>query len=399
MDNLLVDLKKALDTSATNGNNVLDPVLLSNVISNQARIQPIIRNIIPRKAWQGKSYTWDVQTTPGDAETQPDGGTLSLIDGTYTQSTVNASYFYHTSFITNPALVAAQELIDLVSMRVGEASKAVLRKENSAIFNGDPNNGTFPGLAVSLNGNANFSTFVGATATRYMYGQADIALRAQGYTPSVWVVSPNLYGGIMQAAFNNVRFVGIADPANFGYPLANNALAINGVPVVMDAYAAGITTATSQTMVAAGTGGSTTDIWSFAVNGAAVTNIKAAAGGDLAGKTFVAPVIKVGGSTVTNYTLQAQSNGQMTANFTASPSSPPVATFSYATENAYLLSLSPADLVIFESLPLQVELDLAKTVQSDSIPVRVKQYSAVAVRNPNAHILCSNVTVAAASAF
>jgi hypothetical protein len=395
MDKLLIDLKKALDTSSTNGNAYLDPTLLSRVISEQARIQPITRNVIPRKAWLGKTYTWDTQVTPGDAQTSTDGGSLSLIDGTYSQSSASMSFLYHTSYLSNPAIVAAQELVDLVTMRVGEATKAVLRMENNCIFNGDSNNSSFPGLAASLNGNPYFSNFAGVTANSAMFAEADTTLRAYGYTPSAWVVSPNLYSLIMQAAFNNVRFIGLADTAQYGYPLANNALAINGVPVIMDFFAQSFNSVSNSTMVA----GATANSFKFAVGGAAVSNVQKAAGGNLAGTSWAAPVIKVSGSVVTNYTLAQNSDGTCSANFTATPSPTPTATFTYATDNAYCLSLNPADLVIAESMPIQVQTDLAKPVQTDEIPIRVQQYSVLAVRNPNAHIFAQSVIVPAVSAF
>jgi len=380
MDTNLFDLSKALDTSSTNGNNVLDPVLLSKVISEQVRKMPTLRNIIKRTPWGTNIYTWDSVISDGDAATATDGATLNYSDASFAQNQAKMSYFYYLALITNPAILAAQQLVDVVSLRIGQATKAVIRKEGSVLYNGDINNAQNPGLFSALSSSATFS-YVGngATLSRSLLSLMDNSLRGNGYEPGVFVVSPNVYNIISEAAFNQVRFIGIDAQAQIGYSQsATQALMFNGIPVIMDPYAVKYNSASGVALTGSGT------TWTIPVSG----NVLATAGDDFAGNTWSAPVITVSGSTVSpsNYSIKGN-----VVTFNSAPGATPSASFEYATDNVLLLSLDPADLVIAEQMGIMVENDLAKPVQQDAIPFRVKEYSVLAVRNPLAHVLASNI--------
>lgn len=378
MNNELFDLQKALDTSSTSGNSVLDPVLLSKVISEQVRKMPTLRNIIKRTPWTTNIYTWDSVLDDGEAATATDGATLSYSDAVFSQNQAKMSYFYYLALITNPAILAAQELVDVVSMRIGQATKAVIRNEGSVLYNGDPINSQNPGLFSALSSSATFSyAGNGATLSRSLLSLMDNSLRGNGYVPGVFVVSPRVYNIISEAAFNQVRFIGIDNQAQIGYSQsATEALMFNGIPVIQDPYAVKYFTGTNVALTGSGT------TWTIPVSGSVLPS----AGKDFAGTSWSAPVVTVSGSTVTNYTISGN-----TVNFTSAPGATPQITCTYATDNVLLLSLDPADLVIAEQLGMMVESELAKPVQQDAIPFRVKEYAVLAVRNPLAHVLASNV--------
>jgi hypothetical protein len=390
MDNNLLDLSKALDTSTTNGNNVLDPVLLSKIISDQVRRLPVLRNMIKRQAWGTNIYTWDLVADHGVAQVAADNATLSFADAKFSQGQAKMSYFYHLAMITNPAILAAQELVDLVSLRVGGAVKQVMRLENSVLFNGDAGNAQNAGLKAALIASPTYNVIGdGATLSRSALAAMDIALRGEGYEPGVFVVSPGVYNIISQAAFNQVRFLGIADQAQVGYALTNNTILFNGIPVVMDKYAEKATAITGETMTTTGD----TTVFKFAH-----ANVYRSAGQDFAGTTWNAPVIKVSGATKTagtDYKFQPDGSIKFVA---GAPSATPTADYTFGADNVYLLSLDPQDLVIAEQMGINVEQDLAKPVQQDAIPLRVKEYSVLAVRNPLAHVLASNVVLPASVA-
>jgi hypothetical protein len=124
-------LSKALDTSTTNGNNFLDPIFLSKIISQYVATIPSLRNAIPRIDWEGKSFNWDIATDLGAAQTQIDGGNIALSDSTYAQGTANMSFYYYATYITNPAILATKALLDVVTTRVGDAVSQTIRKEGS----------------------------------------------------------------------------------------------------------------------------------------------------------------------------------------------------------------------------------------------------------------------------
>jgi len=385
MDNDILELRKALDTSSTNGNNVLDPVLLSKIISEQSRRKAMIRNVLPRIPFPGKVYTWDTEIAPGDAQTATDGATLNLVDGQYAQSQAAMSYFYHLGYITNPAIQSAQELVDLVAMRVSGATKAVLRKENSAIFNGDSNNNQFPGLLSALgSGSPNFAGS-GLTLSRDVMGSIETNLLGEGYELDAWVVSKGIYNILKEAAFNQVRFMGINGGGDFGFPVAEG-LQFNGKPVVMDIYAGNIAAIVNE---AVGTGDGSTKAFNLAhipVNPSGASGLT-----DQAGVSLSGPVVKIAGTTKANGTDYVIVGKTITFTTAPSGSAAVTASYSYMQENMYALSLNPADICIAELMGLQVDRDLANPVQTDSIPFRVKEYSVLAVRNPNAHALASNI--------
>jgi len=383
MDQNLFDLSKALDTSTTNGNNVLDPVLLSKVISEQVRKMPTLRNFLKRTPWGTNIYTWDSITSDGNAMTAADGATLSYSDATFIQNQAKMSYFYYVALITNPAILAAQELIDVVSMRIGQATKAVIRNEGSVLYNGDVNNSQNPGLFSVLESSPTYSyAGNGATLSRALMSVMDNSLRGNGYEANLFVASPGAYNIISEAAFNAVRFIG-TDTQAIGFSQSpTKVLTVNGIPVVMDPYAVKYNAATNVNMVGSGS------VFAFPNSG-----VLSNAGSDFSGNnSWVAPIIKVGGSTVSNYTL-TQSGSSTIATFASAPGSTPTASFEYTSENLFALSLDPADLVIAEQMGIMVEQDLGKPVLQDAIPFRVKEYSVLAVRNPLAHALASNIVL------
>ena len=390
MDNFVFDLKKALDTSATNGANFLDPILLSKIISEQARRMPSIRNIIQRKPWGTNQYTFDSEVTPGNGQTATDGATLNLSDAQFQQNFVKMSYFYDVAFITNPAIKAAEELVDVVSLRIAGMTKAVMRQEGYVIYNGDSANASNPGLIAAINAGPNAGIIgANASATRSLFSQMDINLRGEGYEPGVYVVTPNVYQFLKAVAYNNVRFNGLDANVSLqlGFSQAQATLAIGGIPVIMDKYAETVTAVANTSMVA---GSGSTNL-KFSADGvsALAGNLYRTAGQDYAGNAWAAPVIKVSGVTVNNYVI----NQDGSATFTTAPSATPTASFSYGKDNVFCLSLDPSDLVIAEQMPLMVEQDLARPVQTDSIPLRIKSYSVLVVRNPKSHILAQAVSL------
>ena len=390
MENNLFDLSKALDTSNVNGNNFLSPVLLSKVISDEVRRMPVLRNMIKRTPWGTNIYTWNSILDHGNADTATDGATLSFSDASFAQHQAKMSYFYYIALITNPAILAAQELVDEVSLRIGGATKQVLRKENSVLFNGDSKNSQNPGLFSVLAASPTYGIAGDkATLSRSMLASMDIALRGEGYQPGVFVVSPGVYNIISEAAFNQVRFMGLERQAQIGYALsAVQAPIFNGIPVVMDKYAEKANAVAATAMVA----GSNAKNFKFSADGVNVIsgNAYRSAGSDFAGTTWSSPVVQISGVTKalgTDYSFAPDGS----LNFVVTPGATPTAAFSYGAENILLLSLDPEDLVIAEQMGLIVEQDLAKPVQQDAIPFRVKSYSTLAVRNARAHVLATNV--------
>src|ERR1700730_588663 len=111
MDNQIFDLRKALDTSTTNGNNVLSPIILSKAISDWARRQPGLRNAVKRVKATTNTYTWDSVTGYDAAETKADGATLTLMDAQFRQDSVQMSNFYAQGLISNIAIDADQDLV------------------------------------------------------------------------------------------------------------------------------------------------------------------------------------------------------------------------------------------------------------------------------------------------
>jgi hypothetical protein len=109
-------------------------------------------------------------------------------------------------------------------------------------------------------------------------------------------------------------------------------------------------------------------------------------------------VVQISGVTKTagtDYTFQP--DGSIT--FASTPGAGPTARFTYAQDNAYCLSLSPKDLVIAELLPIQADNDLGKPQATDTVPIRVKQYATLAVRDAKAHVMAQNVVLPSVSAF
>lgn len=395
MNENLFDLQKALTTAndALQG-SVLDPVLLSKVISDLVRRQPVLRNIIKRVPWNTNSYTFDSVDDYGVAQLAADGGTLTYSDATFSKQSYWMNYAYYIALISNPAILAAQELVPLVSMRVSQAVKSVMRTEETTIFNGNAINGNV-GLFGALKASPTYAVAGdGAQLSKTLLASMISSLTGEGYLPGVFVVSPGAYNIISQGAYNAVRFLGLADNAIIGYSLnpGTQTPVFNGVPVVQAKYAEQANPVVNKALVQVS--GNT---YAFTSDGTTALSggIYKSAGSDFATTTWAAPVVKIGGATTSAYTTNA--NGTIT--FTASPSATPTGSFSYGTENVLLLSLDPADLVIAEQLPIMVEQDLAKPVAQDVIPFRVKQYSVCVPRNIHAHVLASNVQLPNAATF
>ena len=392
MDADLIQLfAKTLDTSSTNGNSFLNPVLLSRIISEQCRRMPRLRNAIPREPFKGKTYLWDIEQNPGDAYTAADGATLTLVDGKWTQGSVEMSYFYFPTQITNPASVGSSELINLVEDRTEKAVKAIMRQEGSTIFNGDSLGGNkTAGIYAALSGAPRFIN--GGTAGQpfnpALLDSMSNQMVTDGYDENelAYCMSPNLATAVRAFAFNHYRSVDLNAGVNYGFPLGAK-LAWNGIPIVQDPYAAQNISVANETM---GTTGDS-KVFTFANQG--VVFNASASGTDLAGRAETVPVVKVGGSVVTTgFTFSKNaSTGACQIVFASAPGATPTVSYVWKQENVYLLSLNKADLVIPESLPVTVDANLFAPVNQDVIPLRVKQYSSVVVRNAYAHILASNV--------
>ncbi len=384
-------LAKTLDTSSTNGNSFLNPVLLSRIISEQCRRMPALRNALPRDPFKGKTYLWDVETAPGDAYTAADMANLTLVDGKWSQGSVEMSYFYFPTQISNPALVAASELINLLEDRTNKAVKAIMRQEGSTIFNGDSvGSPKTAGLYAAL---TNAPRFIngGSAGQQFTPGLLDHMsdqMTTDGYDESemAYCMSPHLVTAIRAFAFNHYRSTNLSEGVNYGFPF-NAKVAWNGIPVVADPYAAQNISVTNETM------GTTADPKTFTFANQGVVFNASASGTDLAGRPETAPIVKVSGSVVnTGFSFSVnQSTGANQIVFASTPGATPTVSYVWKQENVYLLSRNKQDLVIPESLPITVDTNLFAPVTQDVIPLRVKQYSSLVVRNTYAHILASNV--------
>jgi hypothetical protein len=382
-------LAKTLDTSSTNGNSFLNPVLLSRIISEQCRRMPRLRNAIHRDPFKGKTYLWDIEVAPGDAYTAADGATLTLVDGKWSQGSVEMSYFYFPTQITNPAIVAASELISLLDDRTEKAVKAIMRQEGSTIFNGDSLGGNkTAGIYAALAAAPRFISggSAGQTLTPSLLDHMSNQMVTDGYdeTELAYCMSPNMATAVRAFAFNHYRSTDLNAGVNYGFPLGAR-LAWNGIPIVQDPYAAQNISVTNETMTAV-------DTKTFTFANPNVVFNASASGTDLAGRPETAPIVKVSGSVVNSgFSFVTNAQGVQQIVFASAPAATPTVSYTWKQENVYLLSLNKADLVIPESLPITVDANLFAPVTQDVIPLRVKQYSSVVVRNNYAHILASNV--------
>jgi hypothetical protein len=382
-------LAKTLDTSSTNGNAFLNPVLLSRIISEQSRRMPALRNALARDPFKGKTYLWDVETAPGDAYTAADGATLTLVDGKWSQGSVEMSYIYFPTQISNPALIAASELINLLEDRTNKAVKAIMRQEGSMIFNGDSVGAPkTAGLYAALTGAPRFING-GSAGQQFNPGLLDHMsdqMTTDGYDPSemVYCMSPHLVTAIRAFAFNHFRAINLDAGVNYGFPFTAQ-IQWNGIPVVGDPYAAANIQVANETM-------GVVDSKTFTFANPGVVFYASASGTDLAGRPEAAPIVKVSGSIVTTgFSFVTTAAGVQQIAFASAPAATPTVSYTWKQENVYLLSRNKADLVIPESLPVTVDTNLFAPVTQDVIPLRVKQYSSLVVRNTYAHILASNV--------
>jgi hypothetical protein len=253
MDNYSVfDLQKSLDTSSNNNNNVLDAILLSKVISQYIRTQPVLWNVIKHVPWTDSNiYSWDAITNDTTSYSVTDGGTITASDPTFLNQFVKHSYFYNLGYVTNPAQQAASALVDAMELRLSAGSRSLLRTINQALFAGDSNNSTYPGLKAQLTVSSTFSVAgSGAAVSHALLDNMLMHQIAAGYDARnmVFVVSPNVYKYMKSAAFNNVRIIGINDNAVIGFALApyQSSLEYSGVPVIMDPFAGGALAADSN---------------------------------------------------------------------------------------------------------------------------------------------------------
>lgn len=293
-------LAKALDTSTTNGNNLLDPIFLSKVVSEKVRTIPTLRNAITRLPWQGNTYNWDIFTDFGNASTAADGATnIALSDAKIDQGNATMSAFYYAAMISNMAIKATEQLLDVVSTRIGQATKQVIRQEGNAIYFGDPNNATSIGLSTAIANGPNGGFFApGETADITLFSSAVSSLTAMGYPPGVFAVTPGVYDLLMRAAFNKVRFVNLDNGADLGFP--TQGLSVCGVPVISDVFATKYVAVSNETLTGSG------KTYTFAN-----PNVQRNAGSNFVGTTWTAPVIKVSGVTKTagtDYTIDHHGN-------------------------------------------------------------------------------------------
>lgn len=374
------DIRKALDLSTTNNNNVLTPPNLQPKLVEWSRRQPAIRNIIKRQTSANPNYNWDIVTDEGSAFIADDGAQITLSDAAFDDDGVKMAFIYGAGWVTNPARYGDAELLDVFGMRLSQATKTVIKKENAAIYAGV--SGKFPGLKASLTSSTTYS-IIGdkATANSSMFSTMETALMGEGYSADVFVVTPRIYNVMKQAAFNNVRFLGVEGDAIIGFALnPQKNLTINGVRVVMDKYAETPVAVTTETLTLVS--GKT---YSFANQ-----NVYLTAGKDQAGTSWAAPTFSSGGAAT--FTAPTSAGGLQYVTFASTPSSP-TATYTYGSDNVYCLNLDPSELVIPEMISLTVETDIGKEIDYDRIGLRVKEYVALAVLNTKAHVIATNVAV------
>jgi hypothetical protein len=385
MDNqIFEDLRKSLDTTSTNGNSLLSPVLLSAIVSEQVRKQAVLANYIKHQPFSGQIYEWDSATSDGAAQSAVDGATLAWSDATFAQGISKQSYYYYLFAISGPAMKATETLIDVVEMRCRQSIKAISRLVGNALYAGDPVNAFNTGLNAALLASPTQSLVgSGATLNRGTLSAIDVGQRAMGYNTDVIIATPGAYAYLAEVSFNNVRFIGTDQAMQIGYSLSpSKGLMFNNIPVVMDPYAGQYTSNTAQAMTAVG-GSSTQFTFSS-------PNAQKSAGSNFAGTSWSAPVVAVSGTTVPASAYSFSGNG---VTFNSAPAATPTATYTSQSDALYFLSLAPEDLIFLESEEPNIINDLGKPATVDALYFRAQTYSALAVRNPLAHVLVNNITI------
>ena len=171
-------------------------------------------------------------------------------------------------------------------------------------------------------------------------------------------------------------------PAEWGYPLQQGYLNFQGIPVLGDPFSVQYTQVTSESLAGSGA------TYTFAKRYPCIT--PPIGGTDFAGNAVVAPVLKVSGTTVSNYSINVSQDGIGTVTFTSAPSATPVRAYAYENHHVFLLSLNDEDIILPVSKEIEVE-EIAPPFTQDLRQFRVKGYQALAVRNPYAHSVALNV--------
>lgn len=240
----LEELRKALTIGTGNGANVLQPTVISNVLTDYVQIIPTVRNYIKRVDWPTLVYNWDARTSPGAAASISggDGGSISFTDSTFVRGSNAMSQIYRAFQITNAAKLGATPLLDIVASELQAAAKSLLRAEDQYIIQGDPNNASGnPGLLSACSATAPTSAVGGSgkTITHALMDQIETYQSANGYDVDAWFVSKGVYALLKTVAFNSVRFTNITPESEvmIGYSQSpTRALMFNGKPVVLDNY-------------------------------------------------------------------------------------------------------------------------------------------------------------------
>lgn len=388
----LEELFKALGTATdANGSQNLTPQITSKVISEYAAMVPVLRNALPTITWPTRVVDWRERRSVGYAQTVADLANVPVTDETFADGQASMSIYTMLGLLSNFAISVDQPLVDVKKLFIDGMTKAMVRLEGKYILQGDPNNTGNPGIFAALNAGATAGVFgSGSTADFSLFAAMANYQKRKGFDqgPRVWAVSPGLEPVLAAAAYNKVRYLGEAQNGQFGFPLVDGTITILGIPVLVDPYMAVQQQVTGETMSGSGTS------YTFA-NKFVITSTY----DDEASASFTPPVLKVAGTTVTNYTLSVAADGTTTATFASAPASAPTATYYYEQQNVLLLNLMPDKIVRAINQDLQLDTDLMNPYTQLATPIRMSQFSTVAVRNTAAHLLASDVAVPLAANF
>lgn len=214
-------------------------------------IDPIVRQYISSNAtYYGVAYkemlngtnifTWLNESSAPASFSVPDGSTITSSDYGHVKSFVSTSPIYNSGWISGPARRATANTFDLLQRRIVAGTRQFVKDLNSKLINGDvSNNSTFLGLKAELLASPTHTVAgSGATLSHSTLNSMLINQDANGYDTSkcVFLASADVYAALKDAAYNNVRNMGISDFAQIGYAMspAKAQLSYGGVPVLLE---------------------------------------------------------------------------------------------------------------------------------------------------------------------
>ena len=234
-------LAKTLSTNDGNGTSnaiatIIDPIVRQYVSSNAT-----YWGVAYKEMLNGTNvFTWLNETSAPASYSVPDGSNITSSDYGHSKSFVSTSPIYNAGWISGPARRATANTFDLLQRRVVAGTRQFVKDLNSKIINGDvANNSTFVGLKAGLLAAGTHTVAgSGATLSHATLNGMLINQDANGYDTSkcVFLASADVYAQLKDAAYNNVRNMGITDFAQIGYAMSpmKAQLSYGGVPVLLE---------------------------------------------------------------------------------------------------------------------------------------------------------------------